>query len=1013
MERMTNSMVIANTVLTFIVPIMLVNTVAAQGYNLLKMTPGLFEHLDTTQSEMTDVLVLLAEQWDARSFSDEAAAKRMVASERTAQAVSAMKDFALEQQQDFIPLLRNVPGVDNTGIESLWIVNAVLLRAGHEAIYTLSTWPQVKMIELNDIPELMDPVAREPAERSVNGHEPGHDLIGAPEIWAMGYTGYGTKVLIFDSGSDYTHPSLIRGYWWHNAPLHEAWAAYGDFAEDCSDHGTHVNGIATGLNRYTNDTTGVAFNANWMAGPINFSSCHRPFNQQIRSTFQTFEWALDPDGDPDTSQDVPDVINCSWRSGQYGCEINASTILYSNVFAAGIAIVNSGGNTGPEPYTVCCAAGINTGLVNSFAVGAVNSSGLIASFSSRGPSPCDDAGGSLAIKPEVTAPGVSVRSSVHGGGYGNFNGTSMAAPHVSGALLLLKEAFPYLDGETLLLALYFTAVDAGFPGEDNVYGMGIIHIPAAFDYLLDQGHVPVPPVSHQHDIVLVNVSVPVDVFCNNTVMATMDVQNAGMDTVFNMFVQHGLKHDTVPQAEYLWTGVLPPGEVKSISLPMLSGVPGGHQVLVTEISMPNGEEDLRSLNNIFKKRIRVLDNPFLYPETDSVFVEASCDGSQVVITLPGVWNENDRIEWYNAFSGGDLLGTGPELVTTLNAGENVFYTDIRSFHEAGKMNVNSSSIIMIDSNSTGLIFDALTPIQLKSVEVYAEQPGIRLIQLRNAEGGGLGTRTVMVPEQGFNRIELNFDIPAGYNYQLVKFGGAPLGMSISPGGIDYAVADLVNIKRATGFGTNFENQNYYGFFYHWHIETLYPCGRGEIWVTADSTMVEPLEIVSDTGSFVLSGDQLSIDFSAIWNNALSFQWDFGNGTQSSGQEVTGIFTEPGVYTVQVIALDSNGCVTMAQIDTEILEDVVYVSEPGQLYGSMSLFPNPAGNRIDVKFFRAGNHSITLHVYDLTGRRVMVDVMSVLESEPVTLNIEALTPGFYIIHAQCQSGLRFSNRFLKH
>ena len=68
----------------------------------------------------------------------------------------------------------------------------------------------------------------------------------------------------------------------------------------------------------------------------------------------------------------------------------------------------------------------------------------------------------------------------------------MAAPHVSGAILLLKEAFPFLSGEELLWALYLSAVDLGIPGEDNIYGMGMIDVHAAFQHLI-QIHTPVDP----------------------------------------------------------------------------------------------------------------------------------------------------------------------------------------------------------------------------------------------------------------------------------------------------------------------------------------------------------------------------------------------------------------------------------------------------------------------------------------------------------------------------------------
>ncbi|MEZ4847463.1 MAG: S8 family serine peptidase [Bacteroidia bacterium] len=70
----------------------------------------------------------------------------------------------------------------------------------------------------------------------------------------------------------------------------------------------------------------------------------------------------------------------------------------------------------------------------------------------------------LLIKPEVSAPGTSVRSSIPGGAYDQKTGTSMSAPHVTGAILLLKEAFPYLSRADIKLALC-SATDLGAPGK--------------------------------------------------------------------------------------------------------------------------------------------------------------------------------------------------------------------------------------------------------------------------------------------------------------------------------------------------------------------------------------------------------------------------------------------------------------------------------------------------------------------------------------------------------------------
>jgi hypothetical protein len=102
----------------------------------------------------------------------------------------------------------------------------------------------------------------------------------------------------------------------------------------------------------------------------------------------------------------------------------------------------------------------------------------IASFSSRGPTTCTQGGDP--IKPEVTAPGNHIRSSWAGGYYVYMNGTSMATPHVSGAIALLKQAFPDKTGNELKQMLYETARDLGEPGEDNTYGMGIIDVYQAY-----------------------------------------------------------------------------------------------------------------------------------------------------------------------------------------------------------------------------------------------------------------------------------------------------------------------------------------------------------------------------------------------------------------------------------------------------------------------------------------------------------------------------------------------------
>jgi subtilisin family serine protease len=136
------------------------------------------------------------------------------------------------------------------------------------------------------------------------------------------------------------------------------------------------------------------------------------------------------------------VINDSWTCPESeGCEFDTLREVVENTRAAGILVVASAGNAGSACATVTDPPAIYEAA---FSVGATDSGDGIASFSSRGPVTVD---GSNRLKPEVSAPGVNVRSSVRGGGYAFFSGTSMAGPHVVGLAALIMSARPDLIGQ--------------------------------------------------------------------------------------------------------------------------------------------------------------------------------------------------------------------------------------------------------------------------------------------------------------------------------------------------------------------------------------------------------------------------------------------------------------------------------------------------------------------------------------------------------------------------------------
>ncbi|MBL0886742.1 S8 family serine peptidase [Myceligenerans sp. I2] len=374
-----------------------------------------------------------------------------------------------------------------TDYESYWINNSIFVEDGTLALAdAVATSAAVESIhEQFDMLEIA-PVKEEPAdEKLTTAVEWGISAIHAPEVWDLGFTGDGITVASFDTGVDGTHPALAakyRGlgadgavdndYNWFDIP-----GGCGGSPCDTQGHGTHTTGTMVGDDGAGNQV-GVAPDATWIAANcIDNSGCTRD------DYLADAQWFLAPtraDGsDPDPAM-RPHVINNSWgippgAPDPYGW-MRDETLAWD---AAGIFGAWAAGNEG----SACETARFPGEYENTYSVGAYDVNGNIASFSSRGP------GENGVTTPNIAAPGVDVRSSVPGGGYANYNGTSMATPHLAGAVALLWSAAPALVGdiEGTKEILDQSAVDTedlqcgGTAEENYVWGEGKLDIAAAVD----------------------------------------------------------------------------------------------------------------------------------------------------------------------------------------------------------------------------------------------------------------------------------------------------------------------------------------------------------------------------------------------------------------------------------------------------------------------------------------------------------------------------------------------------
>jgi bacillopeptidase F len=369
-------------------------------------------------------------------------------------------------------------------IKQFWIINGIAASVPARLIPEIAQFPGIESVILDTVihaPEVM------PAE--VTLPEWNIDRVRAPDLWSFGIKGQGVVVANMDTGVDYLHPDLYYrwrggGNSWHNFFSSPANSFLCRIPGNCSacelssltpcdlnGHGTGTMGVIAG-----GDAGGTAIGAAPDTKWIAVKMLNDKGVGSTSSAIDGFQWLFD------LGESAPDVINNSWGFAPGQCFSGLQSIIHT-LREAGIAVVFSAGNSGPYPSTSVSPAN----YPESFSVGATDMNDLIAGFSSRGPSACDET-----VYPEVVAPGVNIRTTdlTFGGvfpdSYVNVSGTSFSAPHVAGAVALLRTAFPGATVSEIEASLSSssTATDLGKVGPDYTYGYGLINVREAFFNLL-------------------------------------------------------------------------------------------------------------------------------------------------------------------------------------------------------------------------------------------------------------------------------------------------------------------------------------------------------------------------------------------------------------------------------------------------------------------------------------------------------------------------------------------------
>jgi serine protease AprX len=485
-------------------------TNGARSAALAKLAPWVLEH--TQNGKQAEFLVVLADQADLSG-----ASLLPTRIEKGRFVYNALWNKAQQTQKPLLDWLL----ASKIEHHSYYLVNMIWVRGNLDVAMNLAARDEVARIEGN--PEIHNnidqPAAADQTTQQPDTVETGITNTRAPEVWALGFTGQGVVVAGADTGYRWTHIALKPHYrgWngltanhdfnWHDS-IHTGGGGCGaNSPQPCDDngHGSHTMGTAVGDDGAGNQV-GMAPGAKWI-GCRNMDQGNGTPARYI----ECMEFFLAPypvggtpaQGDPTKA---PHITTNSWGCPpSEGCSPASLQQAVEGQRAAGIMMVVAAGNAGPSCSSVSDPPGTYDA---NYSVGAFSATtNMIASFSSRGPVTVD---GSNRLKPDISAPGVSVRSSYGSGDtvFSSLSGTSMATPHVAGAVALLWSAQPALRGnvsfaEQILnnAAVHVSSASCSSSGvPNNTYGYGRLDIKAAVDAAL--------PCTSAPTISLSNVSYP-------------------------------------------------------------------------------------------------------------------------------------------------------------------------------------------------------------------------------------------------------------------------------------------------------------------------------------------------------------------------------------------------------------------------------------------------------------------------------------------------------------------------
>ncbi|MCX6272403.1 MAG: M4 family metallopeptidase [Bacteroidetes bacterium] len=359
----------------------------------------------------------------------------------------------------------------------------------------------------------------------------------------------------------------------------------------------------------------------------------------------------------------------------------------------------------------------------------------------------------------------------------------------------------------------------------------------------------------------------------------------------------------------------------------------------------------------------------------------------------------DSVKWFTTPAGGTAFFTGQVYTTPVLTQTAHYYVENQIIQPAlygGKPDNSGGGNNYNNWASHYLVFDALEDVTIKSVKVYAQGAGDRVIELRNSTGAVIQTANINIPN-GESRIDLNFDVPQGNDYQLAGPINPDLFRNDNGCNYPYLIGSVVSINYSSATQ---DPTGYYYFFYDWEVQPASCISeRKEISAFVNSGVPD--------AAFTYNGFALSVPFVNTTLDGNTYNWDFGDGTTSTLDNPVHEYAAPGQYPVKLVAYNTCG-----QDSTTHLVNVAIVGIDESAHNNnMVLSPVPVNDRLQVTYEGSPLQNAGINIYDILGKRVKHNALGETYGKwSQTIDVSNLNEGVYILEISHSSG-NINKRFI--